>query len=370
MVSVPDVAVEATAEFVTDALRAGGTIDDATSVAEVSADAIGEGVGIVGQLARLTLRYEGEAPHAPSSMILKIPSQYPQNRAMGDHFNFYEREARFYQQLSDRLDVRTPRCYANHLDPDANSFALLLEDFGERTMISQIAGIGVERTLQAVRALASVHAEFWASPSLDDLDWMPSLVDPINLSAGQSYREAWSAAVDLLGDTLSAEAVALGERIKDQWEQVTRDGFAEAPTTVAHGDYRVDNLMFDDDAPAAEQVGVIDWQIAFKGPAIVDICYLLTQSMEPELCRASERQTFDAWYDAVTDHLGGAPEGYSRDDAWTGYRRTLLGVTVYPITAAGSMDPANERGRQLVEAMARRSFEAVIALDAEEFLSA
>ena len=368
MIAIPELVGDASPTFVTEALRDGGAIDSDSSVAEVSVQQIGEGVGIVGQLARLTLRYEGQAERAPSSVILKIPSEYPQNRGIGDHYNFYEREGRFYQQLAGKVGVRTPSCYFNHIDTESNSFALMLEDFGERTMISQIAGIGVERALESVRAIAAVHAEFWASPRLDGLDWMPSLDAPINMSAGEQYRKAWPVAIDLLGDALSPDARALGERIKEAWEQVNQAGCDASPTTVCHGDFRVDNLMFDDTAADAERVGVIDWQISYQGPGISDICYLLTQSMDPEVCRESERTIVDTWYDTVSEHLGGSPAGYSRHDAWTEYRRTLLGVTVYPISGAGSMDPANERGRQLVEAMARRSFEAALALDAGEFL--
>ena len=45
----------------------------------------------------------------------------------------------------------------------------MIEDFGGRTMVSQIAGIEFERAAEAVRALALVHAEFWNSPKLESL---------------------------------------------------------------------------------------------------------------------------------------------------------------------------------------------------------
>ena len=41
-----------------------------------------------------------QAAGAPGTVILKIPSQYPENRAVGDHFDFYQREGRFYEQLA------------------------------------------------------------------------------------------------------------------------------------------------------------------------------------------------------------------------------------------------------------------------------
>ena len=42
---------------------------------------------------------------ASGSVVLKLPSHFPENRAQGDHFNFYEREGRFYQHLADKLPV-------------------------------------------------------------------------------------------------------------------------------------------------------------------------------------------------------------------------------------------------------------------------
>src|SRR5436853_465406 len=102
-VELPLTTADATPEFVTNALQQGGVIDSGTRVTEVEHEPIGEGVGIVGQLARLQLRYAGVAAGAPGTVIVKLPSQFPENRAVADHFNFYEREGRFYQQLGDKL---------------------------------------------------------------------------------------------------------------------------------------------------------------------------------------------------------------------------------------------------------------------------
>ena len=44
----------------------------------------------------------------------------------------------------------------------------------------------------------------------------------------------------------------------------------QAPTTVCHGEFRADNLMFDDRAGAAAAVAVLDWQISYRGPSITD----------------------------------------------------------------------------------------------------
>ena len=368
MTEIPSTTEEATAAFVTDALRAGGVIGADTSVAEVSHETIGVGVGIVGQLARLALRYEGPARGAPGTVILKIPSQYPENRAVGDHFNFYEREGRFYEQIGDKVDIRTPRCYWNHVDVDQQRFALLLEDLGNRTIISQIAGIGAERAGQALDALGALHGNWWQSPALEALTWMPRLTDPIMLSAGAQFRESWPLFVERLGASLPAGSIELGERIGTVFEQLMTEAAAEAPTTICHGDFRADNLLFDDADRGVDSVAVLDWQISFRGPAVSDVTYFLCQSMEVDERRAAERDLVRRWYDAVARTGPAGLGGYTFEDAWRHYRRGVPTTTVYAVTSAGSMDPANERGRELVAAMATRSFTACFDLDSAALL--
>lgn len=372
MVEVPHTTQEADPAFVTAALHESGVLGSGTSVAEVEHEVIGEGVGIVGQLARLQLRYQGQAAGAPGTLILKIPSQYPENRAVGDHFNFYEREGRFYQQLADKVPLRTAQCYWNHVDPATGSFGLLLEDLGHRTMISQIAGVSAPRAAEALRALARLHGTWWSSPVLDELDWMPRLDDPVNLAAGQQYRDAWPMFVERIGDSVPPEAIALGERTQAVFEDLLRRGVAEAPLTVCHGDFRADNLMFDDRAATDDAVAVLDWQISYRGPAITDVAYFVCQSLTLEERRAHEAELVRAWYDELVRSSSAGQERvrehYPFDLAWTQYRRASLGTTVYPVSAMGAMDPANDRGRELVAQMAIRSFSAALDLEAEDLL--
>jgi hypothetical protein len=359
---------DATAEYVTEALRSGGVIDNDTSVAEVEHDRIGEGVGLMCNLARLTLRYRGPAHGAPSSVILKVPSNLPENRGVGDHFGFYEREGRFYAEISESLPVRTPHCYANHLDVEANEFALLLEDFGGSTMISQVAGIDADRAAEAIRALALVHAEWWRSPRLETLSWMPRAIDERIISAGFQYRRVWDHFVELFADRLPDGAIELGERVGPSWEVVQTQLFERAPTTLCHGDFRADNLMFDDSASGREHVGILDWQIAYRGGAIADICYLTTQSMTVEDRRTHERELVNVWFDSLCTALGAAPADYTAEQAWTDYRSMTGNMTVYGVVSGGGMDPSNERGLELVTDMASRSFVAALDLDALSFI--
>ena len=366
---VPTETSAATPEFLTSALRSTGVIDADTFVAEVEHDRIGEGVGLMCELARLTLRYRGPAHGAPSSVILKVPSNFPENRNVGNHFRLYEREGRFYQHIGRSIPVRTPTGLYNHIDAASDRFALVLEDFGARTMVSQIVGLDPERTIEAARAIARVHGRFWASSALDEMAWMPRAIDPEILGAGESYRQAWPLFFERFGADLPDGSLELAERVGSTWESTANSMFTETPITVCHGDYRADNLMFDDTSTGADHVGVLDWQVAYRGPGIGDIAYLIAQSMTAEGRRRHDREIVGQWYEELGTALGAQPGGLTFDDAWDGYRRGTASMTALPVIGGAQADLANERGVELVQDMATRAFSAALELDAMSLLS-
>ena len=365
---VPTATDAATAEFLTAALRSTGVLGEDSSVAEVEHDRIGEGVGLMCELARLTLRYRGPARSAPSSVILKVPSNFPENRNVGDHFRLYEREGRFYEHIGRSIAVRTPNCVYNHIDVDTGTFALVLEDFGARTMVSQVVGLDVDRTVEAARAIARVHAQFWGSTDNAGLDWMPRAIDPEILGAGESYRQAWPVFRDRLGFDLPEGAIELAERVGSTWEVTAQSMFTETPITVCHGDYRADNMMFDDGATGGDHVGVLDWQVSYRGPGVGDLAYLITQSMTAEDRRRHDRDIVEQWYDELCSTLGATPEDFTMADAWDGYRRGTASMTALPVIGGAQADLANERGVELLHEMAVRSFSAALELDARSLL--
>jgi hypothetical protein len=93
--NVPMLVTELTPEWMTSALSASGALTAGT-VTAVQTQIIGEGVGMVGQLARLTISYSQDANPLPQHMIAKLPSPYEANRAQMQMFRYYTREALFY----------------------------------------------------------------------------------------------------------------------------------------------------------------------------------------------------------------------------------------------------------------------------------
>ena len=210
--AIPAAPGELTGEWLTQALRETGTISHA-AVKSFDSETIGQGVGLIGELARLSLRYDRPEAGAPSSLIAKFPASAPENREIGLHFRFYEREIRFYEEIAHRVELRTPRRYYSAMDVDAGRYVLLLEDLAPNRVGDQLASCSLEEAELAIRHLAQFQAGWWESPQLMEIDWMPLVNDPVNTSAEESYQEAWEPFLERFGDKLHGPMLSLAERL-------------------------------------------------------------------------------------------------------------------------------------------------------------
>jgi len=127
--AVPVTMDDITPEWLTAALRAGGKAGDCT-VTAIEKVTIGQGVGILGELARLTPAYSTGGSTAPKTLIAKIPTADPGGRGIAEMLGFYEKEVRFYDEVGDRIGVRTAHSYFTGRDPENVRYVILMEDLG------------------------------------------------------------------------------------------------------------------------------------------------------------------------------------------------------------------------------------------------
>jgi hypothetical protein len=136
-------------------------------------------------------------------------------------------------------------------------------------------------------------------------------------------------------------------------------GHAEEPITITHGDFRLDNLFF----PTDGDVALIDWQLAMRAPGQTDLVYFCANNLTSEMRREHEGRLIQRYVDGM--HAAGVPaDALTVDGVRRGY---LEGLVYYAATfGAGllSIDPANERGAALFDALVMRTFTAVDDLDA------
>ena len=147
-------------------------------ISSFTAEPLGQGVGILGELARLTFGYvDGHV--GPATMIIKCQSPAPENQFLGRVMGFYLREVNFYRHVADSLTIRVPHAYHVDAADDGLPFVLLLEEIVGSRCADQIAGITPDEAGLILDIVADLHAEFWDDTTLDAMVWLPPMNNPL-----------------------------------------------------------------------------------------------------------------------------------------------------------------------------------------------
>lgn len=355
MISIPAALDDVTAHWLTDALRAGGL--DGVRVASVTRTPVGH--SLMCTLARVVPEYEaGIGPGTPRSVIAKIASPDVLAQSLGKGLRLWEREARFYAELAASLNVRIPRCYYNGSDPQSNRYALLLEDLGHLEARELYEGATPTQATAAVRWLAGFHATWWNSPALASLHWMPTGEDrrrgmrPMIEAAWQHGHE------HLMAAGLPSRPLAWLQAMIPRHGEEAFVG-APCPSTVAHGDFRLDNVFFDGD-----EVVVYDWQSAERGHGLFDLAFFVAGSLPVEQRRTTERELVSLYRRGLVERGIVAP---TFDEMFNLYRQHVL--TILPILALlGSVDPTDAVRAETVRQLTRRFLVTADDLDVGEYV--
>jgi thiamine kinase-like enzyme len=355
-----------TAAWLADTLRASGAIKEA-SVTSLDTKVIGEGAGFIGQLLKITPHYDKPEPDAPASLIGKFPAAAMENRGVAMFFRFYEREVNFYRQIAEKIALRTPRCYFSAFEPSNGDYVLLLEDLAPAQVGDQIEGCSLKLAQRAVSELAKFHATWWNSPELDKLDWMPGYDADWYMEAVEGgYAQAWEPFVEFTKDFLTPEMEEVCRRYGKAVRQIMTSVGRDMPTTIVHGDYRLDNLFFAS-PHGGPDFAVIDWQIAAKGGGIFDVAYFVCGTLPEDERQAAEAELVKLYHDTL---VANGVKDYTFEQCWRDYRLSALFLLAYSVIALGSLDHANQRGVDLFTMISKRTFAAITDLKSAELLPA
>ena len=172
----------------------------------------------------------------------------------------YLREAAFFDELADQAPVRVPACHHSTIDPETSQFVLVMEDLGGLRVVDQVKGMEIADAEQAVDGLAAWHATWWGQAlELAERGVTVSLGDPIYKAVLPTvFAEGW----EKLGKELTIpDAIQeVGPRWTDAMPGLV-DDLATEPTTMCHGDWRADNLLFEPDG----SVAALDFQLIATG---------------------------------------------------------------------------------------------------------
>ena len=299
------------------------------------------GTGQVGDSVRFHLDWgDGQGP---ATLAGKFAAADPTSRGTAAMLGLYAKEVGFYREIAPDLPVRTPHVLAAEVADDGASFVLLFEDMGPARGGNQLAGCSVADAREGVKQAAALHAPSWHNSAILDLDWL----QPSEQAAAQVkalYPQAQAVFRERYADTLEPEFMALCEELADITATTDR---ATEKVSLVHGDFRLDNLLFDVRG-GAEPVAVLDWQTLTIGNGLTDIGYFLGCGIGDELRRAHERELLDLYCAEMTAR--GTP--LTVDAIWRDYvLGALHGVSTAVFSAAFVV--RTERGDANFLSMAR-----------------
>ncbi len=334
-----------TPAWLTAALRQGG---HEVTVSAAETEPIGNGqVG-----ANYRVHLQGDGP-LPPTLVAKMGAG--DDRSMVS--NGYRNEVNFYLDLAPTVAVATPGCWFGTMADDATTFTLLLDDLAPAEPGDQVAGCSPAEAEAAAVNLAGLHGPRWCDETLFD---HPGL-NRVGEDDAAFLGGVFASAVDIFVDRYRAEVAGDGERVLRRfadavptWITARSERFA-----LGHGDYRLDNLLFD----PSGRVHAVDWQTLSVGQPGRDLAYFCGTSLEVQDRRDHERAIVAAYREALLDH-GVDGTDYPETTAFGDYR---LGVLQCPlITVLGvayATAGRSERADAMFMTMFRRSLAAIEDLD-------
>ncbi|MFZ9707350.1 MAG: phosphotransferase [Ilumatobacteraceae bacterium] len=336
-------------------------MSDATgwNVSSLRNEMIGVGVGVASAVYRSHLTGTG----CPSSVITKMPAVDPNAAFTSTVLRMYIREVKFFKTLAKDMPFRVSKSFYGEVNEETSQFAMVVEDLGKMRIVDQVKGMSVADARRAVDGLAAMHAKWWGKADALAADGTTiSLGDPIYPAiVPMVFAEGWEKCTKeiKMPESIMQVGPKFGEHVAPLLASL-----AKGPNTLAHGDYRADNILFG----ANDELTVLDFQLIGTGIGAYDLAYFVTQSITADDASKHERELFDRWIDGLL--AGGAPRDLVDKKAlWEHYRSAALFCLAYPIIASRGMDLQDKRSFELVDCMNTRFDRAVRELNLVSLLN-
>jgi hypothetical protein len=203
---------------------------------------------------------------------------------------------KFYKEIVDTIDVRSPHCWFADWHPEGGDIAIVLEDMAPCEQGDQIRACGIDHARLAVDQLVKMQGPRWNDPTLADIDWLQrrDANDVERLSGLLNMVKPGFMAVyaDIIREEIGEEGLGFIDTMASNIEGYVH-GKGEA-FSITHGDFRLDNLLF-----ATESGGVpcavVDWQTPGHGNGMADLAYFIGAGLLPHERRQYEWELVDQY---------------------------------------------------------------------------
>jgi hypothetical protein len=237
--------------------------------------------GITGETATLILQFDDART---DTFFAKLPPTDELTSFINSSMLFYQRECGFYDSLAAEVPTRVPVCHANVLEGDRG---FLLLDLMPGTAGQVDLFPGADTAAAVLAEIAQFHGKFWGC----DTSLRPWLVDWIGMWVMGLLKAAWPAFRAANDDIVSDEISTFLEATVLDNTSLWLRRFAQRESTLIHGDFKLDNIVFD-----ATGFAFVDWQncmVSFPGVDLAGLFGLCTAEHlddEGELLRLYARE--------------------------------------------------------------------------------
>jgi aminoglycoside/choline kinase family phosphotransferase len=329
---LPEMPDGITPEWLTDILQANGCAPVGVRIRSIRKTRVGDGIGMMSELARLHLDWSAIEPDLPATLIAKYSSTNPTNRAVAMNFHVYEREVRYFAEVDQQTTASTPRCYLSTMEGE--NFLILMEDLGDYRIGSQAAGANRADTELAIDELAKLHAPFWNN--VGEFGWVPHVADSYHAANMEAFaRSGWDQMIAVFGDHVPD---VLTRRRDDFLDAIPamQARMNRPPITFVHGDFRLDNLLFAA-TPGHAPVVILDWQGPLLSRGMFDVALFLGQNVLTDVRRQHERELVRRYVHG----LAAFGVDYPYETAWEDYLEALMFQWVYATVVSGALDTSH-----------------------------
>ncbi|KAL4883363.1 kinase-like domain-containing protein [Aspergillus karnatakaensis] len=227
------------------------------------------GTGQVGECHRVKLQHATDET-GPASAVIKLGASGRLSRDSGWRLGIYERESRFYSEIAPLLESKAiVKNYHTVCDREGDLFHILLEDISPATAGDDIAGATLEQAHLALRELGKLQCELLSKP-------LPEWVET-EVKVGQAYlQQLWTGFLIRYGERVKPEHQEVVTRWLSCFDEYARKVRASTKhKCLAHGDYRLDNMLFRYDGDRPVSLSVVDWQMLTTGSVFQDVAYFI-----------------------------------------------------------------------------------------------
>jgi Ecdysteroid kinase-like family len=353
-----DAVEDLTPEWFTEVLRVGGTIDTDVTVTSATSGLIG--TGQFGMVVQTELEYDS-ATAGPASLIAKLPSRDAGSRQLGVMMGAYEAEVRFYQEIAPLVAVDVPHMHFGDIEPGTGRFTLVIDNLAPGSTVGDmVAGCSLDQAELAVLELVGLQAPSWDSPALLDKKWLS------DIARTQMLFDIVPTAIDpfleRFAPRLEPEHIKLLRKLGPKASAYPSVAW-KGPFVVAHGDYRLDNLMFGNSA-SAPPISIIDWQVARLAPPLLDAATFLGSCMSPDDRQGHEKELIGRYHGGL---VKAGVTGFDLEDCFQSYRRSSLYTLLLGVLAAMTLEHT-ERGDDMWARMIRGNADLILVTGASDIL--